>query len=304
MAEIFQVESVGAGATIQDLGRRGWKRFGVPPSGAMDDHAAAWANRLLHNPVGAPVLEILLQGARLSVLEDVWVAVTGADLNASIPEWRAVRLREGDELRFPHNRYGIWAYLAVEDGFSARRFLGSASTYPRGLIGEPIEPGTVLEREEASGFHLPMGVAGRFVPEDERRNYDRPPLLRVWPGPQWADFSERERGAFFKQNWLVSSQSDRVGYRLKGTPVAHRLAELASEPVLVGTVQIPPSGEPLITMRDGPTVGGYPKLAVLDPADVSWLAQCRPGTQVRFCLAEPLDATRPPQDDEEEELVG
>jgi allophanate hydrolase subunit 2 len=91
-----------------------------------------------------------------------------------------------------------------------------------------------------------------------------------------------DRELFFTQVWTVTSQSDRVGYRLGGAPLGSRLPQLISEPVRVGTVQVPENGLPIVTMRDGPTVGGYPKLGMVDPADVSWLAQCRPGQKVRF----------------------
>src|SRR5436190_14902104 len=111
---VFQIESSGLGMTIQDRGRVGWRRFGVPASGWMDDHAATWANRLLDNPPGAALVELLLQGAMLRALKDVWIAVTGADCGCNVSIWRAVHLREGGILHFSHNRTGLWSYLAVE----------------------------------------------------------------------------------------------------------------------------------------------------------------------------------------------
>lgn len=282
MTEVLQILERGAGCSIQDSGRTGWKRFGVPASGVMDDHAAAWANRLIDNPIKAPVLEILLQGTKLKALQSVWIAITGADAYPNSPQWRAVHLEKDEEIYFSYLRKGVWSYLAIEGGFRAEKILGSASAYPRGQIGEKLERGSILQREESSRFDLPRGVRGRLVSPDERRDYDAPPPLKVWPGPQWNAFQPEELEALFSNVWMVSSQSDRVGYRLKGTPIRHRVPEQISEPVLVGTIQIPPSGEPLVTMRDGPTVGGYPKLGVLDSEHVSWLAQCRPGMAVRF----------------------
>jgi allophanate hydrolase subunit 2 len=120
------------------------------------------------------------------------------------------------------------------------------------------------------------------APWTEQRDYGKPPGLRVWPAPQWELFSVPQRDQFFQQEWTVSPQSDRSGYRLSGVPIEHELGELLSEPVLVGTIQVPPNGEPIVTMRDGPTVGGYAKLGVVDPADISWLAQIQPGQRVRF----------------------
>ena len=250
----------------------------------MDDHAAHWANRLLDNTPDAPVVEFLLQGAKLRALGETWIAVTGADADASVPTWRAVRTNEDDVLQFPASRSGVWVYLAVEGGFGGQRWLGSASVYARGRLGQPSASGTVLCRATSARFQLPRGVAGRVVDWRERRNYESPPPLRVWRAPQWDLFSETDRELFFAQEWAVSSQSDRVGYRLAGKPLKPSAAQILSEPVLVGSIQIPPDGQPIVTMRDGPTVGGYPKLGLVEAADVSWLAQCRPGVKVRFQL--------------------
>jgi allophanate hydrolase subunit 2 len=129
-------------------------------------------------------------------------------------------------------------------------------------------------------------VAGRIAPWDECRNYSEPPSLRVWPGPQWDSFSEADRQSFFSAEWRVTSQSDRVGYRLTGPFLKTQTTQIISEPVRVGSVQVPENGQPIVTLRDGPTVGGYPKLGMIDPADVSWLTQCRPGQKVSFRLSQ------------------
>ena len=136
-----------------------------------------------------------------------------------------------------------------------------------------------------ASFVLPDGVASRLVPPLERRDYARPPALRVWPGPQSANFSAEAVTAFFSTDWIVSAQSDRVGYRLAGSPLPPPPTPVLSEPIRVGTIQVPPEGVPIVTMRDGPTIGGYPKLGVLEGADVAWLAQCRPGQRVVFARA-------------------
>ncbi|MBI3877969.1 MAG: biotin-dependent carboxyltransferase [Verrucomicrobia bacterium] len=281
---VLRILSSGLGATAQDAGRPGWKRFGVPPGGAMDEHAAMWANRLLDNDADAPLLELLLQGARVEMLRDCWVALTGADAGAGIPTWRALRVTEGDVIEFPRARAGVWSYLAVDGGFAAPHWLHSASAYPRANLGMILKPSDELARARAESFHLPPGVAGRTIAPEERRDYEHSPALRVWPAPQWNDFDETERAKIFSQAWSVTSQCDRVGYRLAGEALRCSIANSISEPTLAGTVQIPPGGQPIVTMRDGPTVGGYPKLAVIDAADVSWLAQCQPGQKVRFQL--------------------
>ena len=256
----------------------------------MDPHAAEWANRLLDNPPGAPVLELLLQGARLEVLRDCWIAITGADAGTAAPVWRAHHANTGEVIEFPRGRSGVWTYVAVAGGFAAPRWLGSASAYPRGGLGAIFRTGDELFRSISSDFQMPRGVTGRSVPVSERRDYNLPHALRIWRAPQWDDFDRVARAAFFSQEWRVTSQCDRVGYRLSGDALRWRVASIISESTLTGTVQIPADGQPIVTMRDGPTVGGYPKLGVIDAADFSWLAQCRPGTMVRFELHP--DATR------------
>jgi biotin-dependent carboxylase-like uncharacterized protein len=304
--EVLEVLRPGLGMTVQARPRLGWKQFGVPPSGPMDDHAASWANRLLDNPPDTPLLELLLQGARLRILEDTWIAVTGADASprltspapasgpaSSTPAssqvpgpllWHAVPIRAGSVLEFPENRSGVWTYVAVAGGFAAELFLGSASSYAPGSMGSVPRVGTRFARLGRPGrghFAPERGVASRLVPALEQRNYLRPPVLQVWPGPQSESFSAAVRATFFAQEWTVSPQSDRVGYRLLGEPLVAAPAIL-SEPVRMGTIQVPEGGLPIVTLRDGPTVGGYPKLGMLEPADVSWLVQCRPGQTVRF----------------------
>jgi len=282
--DVLEILEPGLGATLQDRGRIGWRRFGVPPGGAMDDHAAGWANRLLDNPANAPVVELLLQGAKLRALHATWIAITGADASANLPAWRVVRVDKDALVRFPSNQSGVWTCVAVEGGFCSPALLGSVSVSPRSGLGRALKKGDVLSCPSSAHFQLPPGVAGRMVDWHEVRDYTAPPTLRVWRGPQWEFFSEADRGLFFAEGWTVSSQSDRVGYRLEGTPLKAAANQIISEPVLTGSIQIPSSGLPIVTMRDGPTVGGYPKLGILDSRDLSWLAQCRPGARVHFEL--------------------
>ena len=239
LMSLLKVGAPGLGAGWQGLQRRGSRRFGVPPGGAMDDHAASWANRLVGNELGVPVLELLWGGARVEVLQHTHVAITGAPARASVPLWRAVAVKAGRVLEFEPGSSGVWIYLAA----------GS---------------------KDCGG-----------APWNEIREHSAPPPFRVWPGPQREIFSD----AFFEQEWTVTTQSNRVGYRLLGEPLNSPTQELLSEPVRVGTIQVPENGQPIVTMRDGPTVGGYPKLGMVDPADLSWLTQCRPGQKIRFVAA-------------------
>ncbi|MGB0582555.1 MAG: biotin-dependent carboxyltransferase family protein [Limisphaerales bacterium] len=281
---LLEIVSPGMGMTVQDLGRIGWRRFGVPMSGAMDDHSLRIANQLVGNPPGTPGLEMLLQGQRIRVREDAWISVTGADSSSTIADWHAAKVHKGSEIVFPVNRSGVWIYLAVAGGVTAPSWFGSASVCPRAQIGSALQSGDQLFRATESSVQLPGAVAGRVAAWEEQRNFQKPPVFRVWPGPQRDWFSESELDRFFENSWKISSQSDRTGYRLEGEPISVPDRGLISEPVRIGSVQIPPNGQPIVTMRDGPTVGGYPKIGMLDPRDLSWLVQCRPGQDVQFTL--------------------
>jgi biotin-dependent carboxylase-like uncharacterized protein len=280
---VLRVIDPGFGAAFQDQGRHGWKRFGVPPGGAMDMHAASMANRLLNNPPWAPVIELLVQGAKFEVLDPVWLALTGADMWANHPSWRALELSEGDDIILPHNRSGVWGYLAIDGGFAAPEWLDSASTLASAGLGRPLAKGDLLFRKPTEPrFSLPSGVSGRRAAPAECRRYHEPPPLRLWRGPQWDWFPEPARRAFLEQPWTVATQSNRVGYRLTGRAIDVPDRPLVSEPILVGSIQVPPDGQPLVILRDGPTVGGYPKLALIDSECVNRLVQCRPGQAVAF----------------------
>ena len=279
---VLEVLAAGAGMSIQDLGRSGWKRFGIPPGGAMDLESARKANLLVGNDPGAPVVELLFSGAKFLVLSSCELAMTGAEVECEWPMWESFRVAPGQKLSFEQLRAGVWSYLAVRGGFAAPKWFGSASANPRAGFGEAFQPGARLSCEN----RLPTGkISSRFVPELVREKFGQTPVLRVWRGPEWDGFTEEARRQFLEQTWRISSQSDRAGYRLEGDALESRL-RMPSAPVAVGAIQVPPNGLPIVLLRDGPTVGGYPRLAILDASGVSRFTQCAPGTGVRFAPAE------------------
>jgi biotin-dependent carboxylase-like uncharacterized protein len=279
---VLEVLAVGAGMTIQDSGRSGWKRFGIPPGGAMDLQSARMANLLVGNDAGAPVIELLFTGAKFLALSSSEFAIAGAEVECEWPMWRNFRLEPGNEISFGPLRTGVWSYLAVRGGFAAPRWFGSASANLRAGFGKPVEPGARFSSENRRPTEE---ISSRFVPELVREEYGQTPLLRIWRGPEWDSFTEEARRQFLVQTWRVSAQSDRAGYRLDGNALESRL-RMPSAPVAVGAIQVPASGQPIVLLRDGPTVGGYPRLAILDASGVSRFTQCAPGTSVRFTLAE------------------
>ena len=282
-----EILSTGVGLTVQDAGRPGLSRYGIPPGGAMDPGAARWANRLVGNPEEAPVLELCLQGQRLRVLRDLWLGLTGA--SPGIPGhgsgWSAFRVRAGEVLEFRPGPAGVWSYLAVPGGWEVERALGSASTLAKAGLGTVPRPGLRLGVVPRTCPSIPDSTAARRVHASEIPSYQDPIRVRIWPGPQWESFTPEDRAAFTRVDWTVSPQSDRSGYRLSGPVLTPDPAEILSEPVLPGSIQVPAGGQPIVTMPDGPTVGGYPKIAVVDPADLWAVAQCRPGRSLRFVMA-------------------
>jgi biotin-dependent carboxylase-like uncharacterized protein len=279
---VLEVLAVGAGMTIQDFGRSGWKRFGIPPGGAMDRESASKANLLVGNDAGAPLLELLFTGAKFLVLSSSEVAIAGAEVECEWPVWRNFRVEPGSEISFGPLRAGVWSYLAVRGGLAAPRWFGSASANLRAGFGEIVQPGT---RFSCTSMSPAEEISSRFVPEFVREEYGQTPLLRVWPGPEWDGFTAEARRQFLEQRWQVAAQSDRAGYRLEGVALESRL-RMPSAPVAVGAIQVPPKGLPIVLLRDGPTVGGYPRLAIMDGSAISRFTQCAPGTGVRFRLAE------------------
>jgi len=277
----IEILATGTGLSLQDRGRNGWGRFGVPPSGALDRHAMANANRLLGNRPTAPVLEVRLQGTRLRVLEPGWLAVSGADFCPQLPAWTARRFEAGALLEFSAKGPGLLSYLAVPGGFSADRWFGSVSIDSRNGLGCALFKGQQLASVRKAPLIEVTGIARRLTRADQRRDYAAQPIFELLKGPQFESFSAKARQQLVSGQWTVTANSDRTGYRLDGAPLEPP-GQIASEPVLPGSFQVPGNGLPIITMNDGPTVGGYPKIAVLQDSDRDRLAQCAPGAQVSF----------------------
>ncbi|MFV3367770.1 biotin-dependent carboxyltransferase family protein [Pseudomonas sp. NY15435] len=274
---------------LQDGGRQGWQHLGVSPAGPVDKQAAAWANRLLGNTPGVPLLEIALGGVELEVQADAWLALTGAELPAildgePVPGWSRFRVRVGQRLKLGFARAGQRAYLATAGGFHTEPILDSVATQTReklgglGGNGQPLTAGDVLQCA-ALGERI---AGGASVPWPYRPDYRETPTLRVLPGPD--AFSEKQRQAFFEQCWQVSPQSDRMGVRLRGEALSAPRRQW-SLGILEGAIQVPPDGQPIVLLADRQTMGGYPLLGVLHPLDIGRLAQCPAHSEVRFVPA-------------------
>jgi len=273
--------------TIQDLGRKGARQFGVSAGGALDPHALRVANLLVGNDPGAAALESTLVGTTLVFARDVVVAVTGAGCEtvldgALAPFGEAFRVPSGATLRVGRAITGVRSYLALGGGIDLPPVLGSRSTHVAAQIGG------LAGRRLVAGDILPVGVGAgavglrRLRPGAFPASSD-PVVMRAVPGPHAEAFSPRGIEAFYGETFTVSPRSDRTGVRLEGVRVEHAgSAEIDPEGVVTGAVQIPGDGTPIVLGPDRPVTGGYATIAVVIAADLPLLAQARPGATIRF----------------------
>lgn len=284
---LLRVESPGLLTTVQDEGRWGHQRDGMVVAGAMDPFASAVANVLVGSPRGAAVLEITLLGPTLRALADTRLALCGGDLSPTVegqpvPSWKTFTLRAGQALTFGRRRSGARAYLAVAGGLAVPAVLGSRATFLRarlgGFRGRPLRSGDVLE-----GWPHPIAPGERGLRPADIPDYALPAVLCVLPGPHSAAFTEAGRDTLFSAAYTVSPRSDRQGYRLTGPAVARAdMADILSEAMPWGGIQVPPDGQPILLMADRQTTGGYPLAGVVISADLPRAGQLAPGDSVRF----------------------
>jgi biotin-dependent carboxylase-like uncharacterized protein len=264
---------------VQDRGRPGLAHLGVPRAGPLDRPAAELANRLVGNGPGAALLEVTGGGLELTSDAGVWVAVTGAAGPVGVagagrgrhrPEW----LPAGAVLRLGPPTPGLRTYVAVAGGLDVPAVLGSRATDTLAWVGPP---------RVTDGATLPVGVRlGEPAPLDAPR-LPRPGPLRVWPGPRADWFVPDALARLCRAAYVVGADSNRVGLRMEGATIERvRTGELPSEGVVLGAVQVPPSGQPVVFLADHPPTGGYPVLAVVHPDDLWQCGQARPGEELRF----------------------
>jgi antagonist of KipI len=296
--DTLKIVSPGMLTSVQDLGRRGYQRFGIPVSGAMDAPALRVANILVGNRENAAGLEATVMGPTIRILTDTTIALAGADLGASldgnpIPSWQSVTAPAGSTLSFGSPKDGIRGYIAVAGGIDVPMLMGSRSTYMKGgfggyqgraiLAGDIIK--TLKPRVElnSNGITLPA----ELMPFEYGHNHN----VKVVMGPQDDAFSLESKTAFLSSEYGISVQSDRMGYRMEGPAVKHLVgADIISDATALGSVQIPGDGNPIILMADRGTTGGYTKIATVVGPDLSLLAQSMPGDKVRFTSVTPAEA--------------
>ena len=297
---VLEIRSAGLYTTVQDLGRPGFRRLGVPTAGAMDPLALQVANVAAGNPPGAAAIELTSPGPVVRMVDHGQVVLAGADLSpvldgAAVDLGRPVRVRPGQTLEFGVPRRGVWCYLAVHGGLDVRQVLGSSATFVPGALGG--SGGRRLRAGDIVGRGPDRAAPSSPCPDVVLPGAEV--TVRVIPGPQDEWLTEEARARLMREVFTVGLHSDRAGARLDGPPLAHVMSgEFLSDGLLPGAIQIPSGGRPIVILQDGPTTGGYPKAAAVIGADLRLVAQARPGTRLRFkavSMEEAVDALRQQQ---------
>ncbi len=283
---MIRIREPGPLTTVQDLGRAGQLRYGVPPSGPMDRESFLLANRLVGNPDGAAGLECTYMGPRFQTDAPCAVAVTGAPAPVTVndqpaPRWTTIVLGAGDTVRVGAPRAGVRSYVAISGGIDVPIVLGSRATYVRGRLGgvegRPLRAGDVLAL--GAGPQPPV----RAVAAPPAVGAEDETVVRVILGPQADRFTDEGIRTLLGSAYEMTPQSDRMGARLRGPRIAHaRGHDIISDGIALGSIQVPGDGQPIVLLADRQSTGGYTKVATLCSFDVGRLSQVKPGQRVRF----------------------
>ncbi len=274
--------------TVQDLGRVSFQDIGVPVSGAMDRLALRIGNILLGNDENDAALEVTMPGLSLRFLHETAISITGGDLlptlgNEKLPMWTKIKVKKGDIVSFKSLRKGLRAYLCVAGGIDVPVVMGSRSTYLLGAFGG-YEGRMLRAGDRLFCFDKDSLVSDSVDIIDLIPNYSEHIKIRVLPGPQWDRFSHEGKETFLSSTYKVTPKADRMGIRLEGPTISHGEGgpDIISQGTVMGAIQVPGNGHPIILMADRQTTGGYTVIGVVIDVDIPMLAQIRPGQTVSF----------------------
>ena len=273
--------------TVQDRGRWGYQQFGVTVAGAMDNYALRVANLLVGNNENEAVLKTTFMGPEIEFDCDEVVAITGADMkpklnNEPIEMWTSIPVSKGDKLSLSSATSGLRGYIAFGRGINVPEIMGSKSTYLRGKLGG-YEGRKLIDGDEIPLGEKNISSTGSYVPKKYIPIYEKEYTLRVVFGPQDDYFTDEGIEAFLNSTYKITSEADRMGYRLDGPIITHKNgADIISDGIAYGTIQVPGGGLPIILMSDRGTTGGYTKIATVVTPDLSILGQMGPGSSVKF----------------------
>lgn len=286
MNRSLEVLEGGLFTTIQDAGRSGYRKYGVPLSGVMDERAFKLANWLVGNEEAAPVLEMTLKGGSYQFNNQAIIALTGAEMSPKldgreIPMNSSFQIEAGEVLSFGYAERGCRCYLAIRGELDIEKVLGSYSTFTTGnfggINGEKLKHGDTLSWTERSGEFVT-----KKTPEHQIPYYSSKITFEVNESREWGWLPSSANEQFLNTAFEVSAKSNRMGIRLNGEKIQVKNKQMKSSPVLPGIIQLPENGQPIILMRDGQAVGGYPRIAKIPDADLWRAGQLKPGDIVRF----------------------
>lgn len=295
MSAALLIERAGPQTLIVDRGRFGHRHDGLAWCGPADDLAYEAVNAMLGNPPGTAALELFAGEVRMRFIEERAFSIAGAAFDTTLDGrrcrmWGVDVARRGSVLRLRPPARGLYAYIGIAGGIGVAPVLGSRTTDRAarlgGMDGRALRDGDVISL--CSSETMPSGAFAIAPPQ-------RRTAIRVVPCGQWEAFDSASRRAMWSQQWRVHHASNRMGYRLCGTPLAYVGEELTSHAVFPGVIQVPPSGEPIVLLADAQTTGGYPKAGVVIDADLRHVAQTRPGELIGFVEvthADAIEATR------------
>lgn len=281
----FRVISAGILSLLQDSGRYGYSHIGLTTGGPLDGWSFRWANYLLQNSVDATAIEISIGGLKLQALTDSYFCVCGAEIPLLINEqpaalWTVHKIAAGDEISLGMARKGQRAYLAVAGGFQIPPQFGSTATVLREGIGGLN--GSQLQTDDLLPVNSKKAITGLSLPVIHRPRFTSVITLRLIEGYQADLFTPAQKEQFYRANYLITPQADRMGYKLQGTAIPCQQQQLLSEGICYGAVQIPPDGQPIVLLNDRQTLGGYPKIGTVLSLDLWQLAQSGAGSKVYF----------------------
>ncbi|CAA6817804.1 MAG: Allophanate hydrolase 2 subunit 2 (EC [uncultured Sulfurovum sp.] len=275
----FKVLKAGLFTTLQDQGRYGYSHLGITQSGAMDEYAYLWTQKLLGNQ-NANALEIMV-GLKLETQVATTIAICGADLSFkinNIPQkiWQTHYIQEGDILSFDKRISGQRAYLSVNHAFNMPKSYHSYSTTLKENIGEKLQKNDIL------AFHSTQKIVQKRVLLKYIPNYNKQLTLRILPSYQNNYFSKEEQKKFFSNDYEITLQSDRMGAKLKGLSIIPNKGGIISEGIAYGSLQIPADGQPILLLKERQNIGGYPKIGTVLSIDCFKFAQLSIGSKIKF----------------------
>ena len=280
----FKVDNPGILTTVQDSGRYGYEKFGVSPSGPMDFVSFTLANILVGNSWGESALEMTISGAFITFDSEAVIAITGADMSPTIngqscSMYKALTIKPGDALKMGFVKEGCRSYVAFHGGLDVPEIMGSKATAIQNHIGGKLHKGDYINISRSDT--LIFNLSSRFISTPQKATGEK--IIRVILGPQDDAFTKEGINNFLTQPYKVSKDFDRMGYRLEGEKIAHKVdCNIISDGMTTGAIQVPGSGQPIIMMSERQTIGGYTKIATVITVDLPLIGQSKEGDVLRF----------------------